>query len=67
MDKAELIKALQKDLEIVKGIRGELDALESCDEKGYKHADCVRLEALAGRAMHSHEKLLEAYYDQTAW
>ena len=67
MDKAELIKALQKDFEIVKGIRAELKALEACDEKGYKHADGVRLESLAGRAMHSHEKLLEAYYDQTAW
>ena len=67
MDKTALIKALQKDLAIVKSIRAELQAFEAKEERGYSVLDAKRMEQLAEMACQSNERLLEAYYDQTAW
>ena len=67
MDKAELIKALQKDLAVVRGIRTELKALEAREEQGYSMLDSQRLHRLETLAKQSHEQLLETYYDETAW
>ncbi len=67
MDKAELIKALQKDLAVVRSIRTELKALEAREEQGYSMLDCQRMHRLETLARQSHEQLLEAYYDETAW
>ncbi len=67
MDKTELIKALQKDLAVVRGIRTELKALEAREEQGYSLLDCQRMHRLETLARQSHETLLETYYDQTAW
>jgi hypothetical protein len=67
MDKTELIKALQKDLAVVRNIRTELKALEAREEQGYSLLDCQRMHRLETLARQSHETLLETYYDQTAW
>ena len=67
MDKTELIKALQKDLAVVRSIRTELKALEAKEERGYSVLDAKRMEQLAEMACQSNERLLETYYDQTAW
>jgi hypothetical protein len=67
MDKTALIKALQKDLAVVRGIRTELKALEAREEQGYSMLDSQRMHRLETLAKQSHEQLLEAWYDETAW
>ena len=67
MDKTALIKALQKDLAVVKSIRSELKALEAKEEQGYSVLDAKRMQQLGDMACQSHERLLETYYDETAW